>query len=124
MHQVGSFVAAHGFRNCNTWACLPCSMWDLNVPVRDRTGVPRIARQVLNHWTTREASLMGYLYSRAPSGVNQGQCCSCIIIQILHCANLVLPSSFRTRLTLQSFSVKLQQDLSAYGWNIRPRSCI
>ena len=29
-------------------------MWDLGSPSRDQTRVPCIARQILNHWTTRE----------------------------------------------------------------------
>ena len=29
-------------------------MWDLSSPTRDRTHVPCIGRQILNHWTTRE----------------------------------------------------------------------
>ena len=29
-------------------------MWDLNSPTRDWTRVPCIARQILNHWTTKE----------------------------------------------------------------------
>ena len=30
-------------------------MWDLNSPTRNRTQIPCIGRQNLNHWTTREA---------------------------------------------------------------------
>ena len=29
-------------------------MWDLSSPARDQTRIPCIARQILNHWTTRE----------------------------------------------------------------------
>ena len=29
-------------------------MWDLSSPTRDRTGIPCIARRILNHWTTRK----------------------------------------------------------------------
>ena len=29
-------------------------LWDLSYPTRDQTLIPCIARQVLNHWTTRE----------------------------------------------------------------------
>ena len=29
-------------------------MWDLSPPTRDKTCVPQIGRQILNHWTTRE----------------------------------------------------------------------
>ena len=29
-------------------------MWDFSAPTRDRTGIPCIARWILNRWTTRE----------------------------------------------------------------------
>ena len=31
---------------------MPCGMWDLRSLTRDRTCVPCIGRQILNHWTT------------------------------------------------------------------------
>ena len=34
-------------------------MWDLTSPTRDQTCVPCIARQILNHWTTREVPSQG-----------------------------------------------------------------
>ena len=43
----------HGLSSYGTWALLSCSMGD--PPGRDRTGVPCIGRQILNHWITREA---------------------------------------------------------------------
>ena len=33
-------------------------MWDLSYPTRDRTRIPCIARQILNHWTTREVPIL------------------------------------------------------------------
>ena len=33
---------------------LPCGIWDLSSQTRDRTRVPCIGRQILNHCTTRE----------------------------------------------------------------------
>ena len=38
------------------WTQLPQAMWDLNLssPTRNHTRIPYIARQILNHWTTRE----------------------------------------------------------------------
>ena len=38
-------------------------MWDLSSLNRDRTHVFGIARQILNHWTTREVSWLSLLYS-------------------------------------------------------------
>ena len=40
-------------------------MWDLTSLTKDRTCIPYIARQILNHWTTREASDQVFL--NAPS---------------------------------------------------------
>ena len=38
---------------------------------RDRTGVPRVAKQILNHWTTREGRLsilnITYVYLSIPN---------------------------------------------------------
>ena len=36
------------------WRLSSCSMWDLSSLSRDWTHVPCIARQILNHWITRE----------------------------------------------------------------------
>ena len=33
-------------------------MWDLSSPTRDRTHVPCIGRQILDHWTTREVPIL------------------------------------------------------------------
>ena len=33
---------------------LPQGIWDLSSPTRDQTSIPCIARQILNHWTTRQ----------------------------------------------------------------------
>ena len=33
-------------------------MQDLSSPTRDRTCVPRIGRQILNHWTPREIPVL------------------------------------------------------------------
>ena len=45
---------AHVLSSCRTWVQLPCGMWDLSPPLRDRTQVPCIGRRILTHWTTRE----------------------------------------------------------------------
>ena len=39
---------------CSTQAWLPHGMWNPCSLIRDQTCVPCIARQILNHWTTRE----------------------------------------------------------------------
>ena len=82
LHHVGSFTAGCGLSSggvqissCGTWALncdlcasehvgsvvveragaqLLCGMWDRGSPTRDRTCVPCIPRQILNHQTTRE----------------------------------------------------------------------
>ena len=50
---MGSSLVVHGLQSAEAW--LPCSMWDLSSLTRDQTCVPRITRQTLNHWTTRES---------------------------------------------------------------------
>ena len=62
---AGSFLAPHSLElwymgsgahrpsSCGTWAELH-SMRDPSSPTRDRTQILRIARQILNHWTTRD----------------------------------------------------------------------
>ena len=36
---------------------LSCSMWNLSSLTRDRTQLPCIGNQILNHWATREMPL-------------------------------------------------------------------
>ena len=63
---MGSFIAARGLfvvvrgllSSCGAQPHLPRGMWDLSSPTRDRTSVPLIRRQTLNHWTTREVPLI------------------------------------------------------------------
>ena len=43
-----------GFSSRGTWAYLPCGIWDLSSPTRDRTHVPCIGTWILDHWTIRE----------------------------------------------------------------------
>ena len=52
-----SSVVAHELSSCSAQAYqLPCGMW--NLPgARDRSHIPYIGRQILNHWTTREVQL-------------------------------------------------------------------
>ena len=51
---MASPVGAHGLSSCGTQALLPRGTWDPSSLTRDRTCVPCIGRQILNHWTTRE----------------------------------------------------------------------
>ena len=41
--------------SCNTWAYLPCVMWDLSPPPRDQTCFPCIVR-----WATREVPTFSF----------------------------------------------------------------
>ena len=43
--------------SCGAWAELPRGIWNLSFLLRDRTHIPRIGRQILNHWTTREVPM-------------------------------------------------------------------
>ena len=43
-----------GFRSCSMKVQLLLGMWDPR-PTRDQTCIPCIARQTLNHWTTRKS---------------------------------------------------------------------
>ena len=52
--HAGSFTVVHRLPNCNSWAQLLHSMWDLSFPTRDLIYIHCIAKQILNHWTTRE----------------------------------------------------------------------
>ena len=55
------FILAVMHPHCGSWAQLPYSIWDLGSLTRDWTLVPCIRRQILNHWTTREASWVCFL---------------------------------------------------------------
>ena len=64
--HVGSFIAVRGLTRCGTGSLeregsvvtahglLLLAVWNLSSLIRDRTHVPCMARQILNHWTTRE----------------------------------------------------------------------
>ena len=52
--RVDSLVVLCGFSSCGLQVSLLCGMWDLSSQTGDQTGIPCIARQILNHWTTRE----------------------------------------------------------------------
>ena len=42
LQPMDSLVEAHELSSCGAWALLPCGMWDLSSPTRDRTHVPCI----------------------------------------------------------------------------------
>ena len=60
-------------------------MWDLSHPTRDRTHIPCIARQILNHYTTREVPILiilshwdsgQFVYQKLPdTGVSPPELC-------------------------------------------------
>ena len=52
-------VVVCGVSSCSAWAKLPCGMWDPSSLTGDQTCIPCIARQILNHWTTREVLKCG-----------------------------------------------------------------
>lgn len=96
----GTFVALCGISSCGTWilvmvwapehmgsvfvvwTSLLCDMWALSSPTRNRTYVPIpcIARQIFNHWTTREALI---LYSFPWFGRNLLSFLNCIYLVFL-----------------------------------------
>ena len=62
---MGSLVAMHGLSSCGM-SCLVAvapaellhGMWDLGSSVRVQTCILCLARQSLNHWTTREVPII------------------------------------------------------------------
>ena len=61
LHRVRSFDVVHGLSSCGAQASTAVvhrlrseRLWDLSSLARDQTHVPRIARQVFYHWTTRD----------------------------------------------------------------------
>ena len=49
-----SLVVMHRLSSCGTQPLLLHGTWDLSSQARDQTCVPCIARQIINHWPTRE----------------------------------------------------------------------
>ena len=52
--SLGIFAVAHRSRSCGMWAQLLHGAWDRSSPTKEWTNVPCVARQILNHWPTRE----------------------------------------------------------------------
>ena len=52
-----SAVVAHELSSCAAWVSCSIGMWD-HPWTRDQHGVPCIARQIPNHWTTREVQFL------------------------------------------------------------------
>ena len=75
--QTGSRV--HGLCSCCLWALLLQGMWDLTSPTEDRTGVPCIAGQILNHGSPGKSSsqscLQTYMSSSKRSTSRLVTCC-------------------------------------------------
>ena len=55
---AGSCAVAPRLSSCRAWASLLHGSWDLSSPTRDGICIPRVAGQILNHWTPQ-----GHLYS-------------------------------------------------------------
>ena len=69
------------FCSCRTWTQLPRGMRDPGSPTRNRTPVPCFARQILNHWTTRELPLCCFFCFclNAPSSSSSLVCFRCFL---------------------------------------------
>ena len=59
LQSVGSTVS--GCSTCGVWAQWMCTGL-VALPHRDQTGVPCLAQQAVNHWTTREAPFWNFLF--------------------------------------------------------------
>ena len=57
----GSQAPEHRLSSCGIWTDLPQSIWDLSSLTRDRTCIPCIMRQILNHWMAREVPHICFL---------------------------------------------------------------
>ena len=56
--HAACLVVTYGLSSCGMRAQFPQGMWDLSSLTEDRTGIPCIAKPILNHWTTREAPVI------------------------------------------------------------------
>ena len=61
---MGSRV--HGLSSCGAWGLAAPGTGDLSSPTEDQTCVPSMGRQILNHWTTREAHWISFLLKFFP----------------------------------------------------------
>ena len=69
MGYSGSFVVEHKLSSGGVADLSSCSMqtlllqvtWDPSSSTRDQTHVPCVARQILNHWTTKGVPAPGFL---------------------------------------------------------------
>lgn len=52
LHHARSLFVMRGLSSCGARAYLLCSWWDPSSLIRNRTLVPCIVWQILNHWTT------------------------------------------------------------------------
>ena len=51
---MDSAIVVHGVSSCSTRALFLWGSWDLSSLTKDQTPDPCLARQILDHWTTRE----------------------------------------------------------------------
>ena len=61
---MGSRV--HGLSGCGAWGLAAPGTGDLSSPTEDQTCVPSMGKQILNHWTTREAHWISFLLKFFP----------------------------------------------------------
>ena len=54
---MGPFIVARRLFSCDVLAQLLHGIWNLSSLTKDQIHIPCIARQILNHWTTREVPL-------------------------------------------------------------------
>ena len=68
---LGSLFWLAGFSLvvADSWAKLPCSMWDLSSTAVDQNSIPCTESQTCNHWTTREVPVACFKTTKA--SVNQ-----------------------------------------------------
>ena len=72
-----SLVVMHRLSSCGTQPLLLHGTWDLSSQTRDRTCDPCIARQIINHWPTREVPCVKSIINLLQSSTIIANCVSC-----------------------------------------------
>ena len=75
----GIFVVGLGLCSCGMQAELPHGIWDLSALTRDWTCVPWIGKQVLNHWTTKEAPWLLLNYCPCTGRLREYEICMLLV---------------------------------------------